>query len=57
MPLESPAFGMPAFRVEADAVRLIVDAEGTGGHRTEALARWQRRLLQHEVEHGGGSPR
>ncbi|MFF7231464.1 hypothetical protein BX264_5808 [Streptomyces sp. 2333.5] len=48
---------MPAFRFEADTVRLIVDAESTGGHRAEALARWQRRLLQHEVEHGGGSPR
>jgi hypothetical protein len=52
-----PAFGVPAFRFEGDAVRPIVAAEGTGGDRAEALARWQRRLLQHEVEHGGGSPR
>ncbi|MBM4791748.1 hypothetical protein HXP44_06675 [Streptomyces sioyaensis] len=48
---------MPAFRFEAGAVRLIVAAEVTGDHRAEALARWQRRLLQHEAEHGGGSPR
>ncbi|MFD9210920.1 hypothetical protein ACFVZM_32120 [Streptomyces sioyaensis] len=48
---------MPEFRFEADAVRLIVAAEVTGSHRAEALARWQRRLLPHEAEDGGRSPR
>ncbi|MFD7920681.1 hypothetical protein ACFV3R_15830 [Streptomyces sp. NPDC059740] len=35
----------------ADA--LIIAAEETGGDREEALARWQERILQHEVERDG----
>lgn len=37
----------------ADA--LISAAEDTGGSRTEALARWQQCILQHEVEHTSGN--